>query len=235
MSEKDVRLDWRSRHDPRSRSYGVAAALPASPVVPTRSYWPPGIVLDQGAEGACVGHAWAGELAASPFRVAGIDNQFAYRLYKKAQTLDPWEGEEYSGTSVLAGAKACQQAGLIGEYRWAFSLDDLKAAVLTMGPAVIGIPWYSSMYNTRPSGLVDVGGKIVGGHAILIVGYDPAKRLWRESWTKTFPVWTVRNSWGADYGVRGDAYILESDLAVLLADTGEACVPMRRALKGATS
>lgn len=225
MSAADPRLDWRPRHDERSLAFPAAAVTPK--VIPDRRQWSPAQVLDQGREGACVGFAWSAELGASPIRIQ-INDVFARDLYKRAQQLDPWPGEEYEGTSILAGAKACAEKGLIGEYRWAFSVEELRDAVLGLGPAVIGIPWYSGMYRTRPSGLLDVTGKVVGGHAILVRGYHPRMRIKGEGWFARHPVFVVRNSWGAGYGRGGDAYVLESDMAALLANFGEACIPVVR-------
>jgi hypothetical protein len=224
----DPRLDWRPFHDPRSKAFPVRDALwPFGD--PRERMWSPGpAVLDQGREGACVGFAWAAELAASPFRTPGIDDAFAHDLYQEAQVRDEWPGEDYEGTSVLAGAKAAQARGYIGGYRWAFSIDELRDAVINLGPAVIGIPWRDGMYDTRPSGLLDVTGRIVGGHAILVRGYHPRMRIRGEGWFRRHDVFVLRNSWGEGYGKHGDAYVRTEDLAALLANEGEACIPLSR-------
>ncbi len=226
MSDFDPRLTWRSRHDERSRMYAVPPLRAEQ--LPDRRHWRPGPVLDQGSEGACTGFAVAGELAASPHRVRGVDMELARRLYHRARQIDEWPGENYEGSSVLAAVKAAAELGYISEYRWAFSIDDLRAAVLGLGPAVIGIPWYASMYTPRRSGLLDISGPIVGGHAILVTGYHPRRRLWGEGWRDRHVVFRLRNSWGPGYGRRGDCYIRDTDLAALLADQGEACVPLIR-------
>lgn len=227
MNHLDPRLDWRSFHDERSRAYPVRTLVGDAPPVIKR-LWTGGPVLDQGSEGACVGFAWAGELAASPVRVARVSDAFALDLYRQAQTLDEWEGEAYSGTSVLAGAKASAARGYIGQYRWSFSIEDLRDAVIHLGPAVIGIPWYDGMYDPRPSGLLNVSGPVVGGHAILVRGYHPGIRLKGEGWFTRHEVFVLRNSWGSDYGRGGDAYVTAADLATLLATQGEACIPLDR-------
>jgi hypothetical protein len=220
-------FDWKSRHDIRSLNYAVSDVVPIRPDI-RKKMWGTGDVLDQGAEGACVGFGWSGELAAAPVRIPQIDNRFALGMYQRAKTLDEWPGEDYEGTSVLAGAKACQQLKLIGEYRWSFSIEDLRDALIHIGPVVIGIPWMDGMYQTRPSGLVDVSGRVVGGHCILLTGYNPKMRISGEGFFKRWEVARWRNSWGTSYGKKGDGWIQMEDLERLLQNSGEACVPMQR-------
>ena len=143
-------------------------------------------------------------------------DQYAFNLYRYCQTVDEWPGEAYSGTSVLAGAKVLQARGYLKEYRWAFGLDDLVLAVGYRGPAVLGIPWYESMYSA-PNGRVAVSGRQVGGHCILARGVNV-----REQWV------LLRNSWGTRWGVGGDARISFDDLDRLLKEGGEACIPSFR-------
>ena len=156
----------------------------------------------------------------------GIDHATAVQLYYAAQGLDDEPGGEYpgasphyEGTSVLAGAKATQNAGYITEYRWAFGLDDLILALGHAGPAVIGLDWYNDMFDPDADGLLHVTGGIAGGHAILANGVSVRKRLVR-----------LHNSWSSSWGVNGEAYIGFDDLAGLLKAGGEACVPMGRKL-----
>jgi hypothetical protein len=220
-------LDWKSSHDPRSRAFPIRALL-GSHVEPRRRKWKPGTILDQGSEGACVGFGWTGELLASPRRsetrvTAASGNLFALDLYHRAQVLDEWPGEAYSGTSVLAGAKALMEKGLIESYRWCFGIDDVRAAIITEGPVVIGIPWYESMYETEMNGEVVVDGDQVGGHCILVTGYDPSHPDFEGR-----EMYRWRNSWGSAYGINGSGWIDAGDLRDLLADAGEACVPLGR-------
>lgn len=216
---EDPRLDRLLDFDPRSRNYPVATLLGDAP---PRSYtWAvpggAGQVLDQGREGACVGFAWAAERAARPVARPTTDAD-ALEVYRHAQTLDPWPGEApaYHGTSVLAGAQAAQAKGWLRSYRWAFGLDDVLRTVGRLGPVVLGIPWYSSMYDA-PGGKITVSGTVVGGHAILARGVS----VKRETVL-------LRNSWGPRYGRDGDAEITWADLDRLLRQGGEACVPILR-------
>jgi hypothetical protein len=226
----DPRLDWNPRHDPASLQFPIRAALGTVEDKPRA--WDLGEVLDQGQEGACVGFGWTADLLASPrpdkYATAAVGNRFARNVYFDAQRIDEWEGENYEGTSVLAGAKVIAAKGYMSEYRWAFSIEDVRDAVIAEGPVVIGIPWYSNMYGTRPSGLLDIGGQLVGGHCILVSGYHPSMRIRGEGWNERHRVFRLRNSWGPDWGVNGNGFIKYDDLAALLREWGEACVPVGR-------
>jgi hypothetical protein len=222
-------FDWVSRHDPESRRYKIKPLLASRKIEKKPVFWQEGVVLDQGSEGACVGFAWMGELLAEPESPKsqpsfGYANSLAISFYNEAKTVDEWPGESYEGTSVLAGAKVMKKAGFIGEYRWCFSIDEVRDAVISEGPVVIGIPWFGGMYDTLDNGLVKLAGQPTGGHAILITGYHPRMRFG----SVTHEVFRWRNSWGTDYGVEGSGWIKYKDLAKLLADNGEACVPMQR-------
>lgn len=214
----DPRLDRVQQFDERSRNYPVMATIDTNR---PRSYtWRGGPVTDQGREGACVGHGWTGEITARPVPITvPTPDSYAFQLYKRCQQIDQWPGEAYSGTSVIAGAQELTARGLLKEYRWAFSLDELILAVGYRGPAVLGIPWYDSMYRAD-GGVVRVSGRQVGGHCILARGVS----------VKTQTV-LLRNSWGPRWGNGGDARISFADLDRLLNEGGEACIPTFRLKK----
>jgi hypothetical protein len=225
-------LDWVPRYDERSRDHRVRSFLREYPNVPdTARTWRPGFVLDQGREGACVGFGWTGELIGSPspdpYVLATGATTYARSVYREAQQIDEWEGENYEGTSVLAGAKVVQRTGLIGGYKWAFTIEEVRDAIITMGPVVIGVNWYSDMYDTDKHGVVKIGGDLVGGHCLFVYEYHPRKRL-PGDWFGRHRVFRWRNSWGLHYGIGGSGYIHYDDLARLLREGGEACVPVDR-------
>jgi hypothetical protein len=203
--------------DERSRNYPVRALLGAPR--PARSFtWTCPVNLDQGNVGACVGFSWAAELAAKPKPVAGIGNEIGTALYRRAQQLDQWPGEAYSGSSVIAGAKAVTERGHLAEYRWAFGPADALEAIAYRGPVVIGINWYEGM--NRPdstSGRIQPTGRIVGGHAVLV----NAVSIKRQDVT-------LHNSWSRGWGFRGTARLAWADFERLLNEDGECCVPVRR-------
>lgn len=223
-------LDWKPNHDDRNRLYPVTRALRA---VKTRRerVWAHHVVTNQGTEGACVGHAWAGEAFADPVpvdlkrvraNVPDTANELAHFIYGMARHLDPWPGEEYDGTSTLAGAKAVQNLKLLREYRWAFTIEQVLDAIAQKGPVVLGMNWYQGMYEA-PNGVLRRAGRLAGGHAILAVGYYPQSP--RIPGAETV---LLKNSWGTGWGDNGVAEILVDDLTGLLAEDGEACVPVSR-------
>lgn len=186
---------------------------------PLRSYtWGVPVRLDQGNEGACVGFAWTHELAARPKTHGLVTNDLARSVYHEAQLLDEWaDTPPQEGTSVLAGAKRMMQRKYLGEYRWCFSLKDLQLTVGYLGPVVLGIWWWEGMMEPDAVGGVHRAGAKVGGHAILCNGYSLTKKRFK-----------LTNSWGAGWGIGGECYVNEEDMALLLSDEGEACVPTVR-------
>lgn len=222
------KLDWKSRHDERSLQYDIRSII-KSDIKPVKKMWEEGIVLDQGSEGACVGFGWMGEFLSQPVAPNPQPGKFATQryandVYQTAKKIDEFPGENYDGTSVLAGAKVMRSRGFIKSYRWAFSIEDVRDALIQEGPVVIGVPWKEGMYETGANGVVKVTGKSVGGHCLVLTGYDPAMKIG----SRTYEVYRWRNSWGASYGINGSGYIKANDLAKLLKGVGEACVPIGR-------
>ena len=171
-----------------------------------------------------------------------MDAEGARAIYHRARFLDPWPGEDYEGTSVLAGVKAVKEMSgtrglpLISEYRWAFGAEDAVRVIGRRGPLVLGINWYNDMFDSDEYGYLHPTGGVAGGHAILANGVrciwknplDP-DRTWNnldqdKSWVR------LHNSWGKDWGTGGDARITVKDLGFLLEDNGEACIPLRRSV-----
>lgn len=238
----DPRLDRVVQFDERSREYPIRELLvgdaEAAPM-PTSKAWGCRLWNDQGREGACVGFAWSHELVAEPVPISAGPH-VATRIYKRAQFLDPWPGEDYSGTSVLAGAKAVQELRsmkkqIMPEYRWAFGVDDLMLSTSKFGPAVIGVNWYEGMFRPDEKGFIRVSGRVMGGHAILVrgigikhvAGTAVADRT-AATIDRDASYFIMRNSWGKDWGRNGDCFISVNDMSRLLNERGEACIPVLR-------
>jgi hypothetical protein len=247
----DPRLGRLPLFDPASRNYQIRELLAATDLRATHGkYWLPGPTLDQGREGQCVSESTHDARNGSPIRTKPVVTAFSARhdFYHECQHKDPWPGCElgpacpiepspttYGGTAVLTAAQLGKERGWWREYRWLGAgsgrlEDDLIETLATVGGIVFGIPWRDSMYETSPSGLVDVSGKTVGGHAIHGWEWAPTQRM-PAHWSGTRPGVWWHNSWGPSYGVSrrgytGCGFILLDDLLGLLADDGEGMVPI---------
>jgi hypothetical protein len=241
----DHRLDRLVQFDERSRGYPILPIDEALRPKPRSYTWRLGrdgnYVLDQGREGACVGYAVTHELLARPaeVRFGGYSpaQKFARLLYWDAQRIDPWPGGAYpgaypfyEGTSVLAGVKVAQKLGYFDSYRWSFGIQDLVYGLGHNGPAILGVAWYSSMYQPDGNHFIRPTGSLVGGHAILARGVKLVWKThkftwWARTWDdidldKSYVI--MRNSWGPLYGNKGDCNITLTDLDALLRQDGEA-------------
>lgn len=214
----DRRLDRVPEFDERSRNFPIRTLVASkSP----RSYtWGISKILDQGSEGACVGFGWTHELIAKPKPHPSLGDDYARFIYRSAQKIDEWAGEDYEGTSVLAGAKVIKDLGYMPEYRWAFSMDDGLKAIGHVGPAVLGLNWYEGMFNTDEQGFLHPSGGIAGGHCVTATGVS-----FRHKYV------TGPNSWGANWGNKGMWKLSFDDLARLLNERGDFCIPVVRKLK----
>lgn len=205
-------------HDPRNADYPVApliaAARPPSEI-PTRRTWELGPVTNQAPEGACIGFGWTTALIAGPIGETNVGrkvaNRYGFNHYHRAKCLTGDLSNLASGTTMRNGATVALERGLVTEYRWAASIDEVRDAVLTIGPVVVVVGWYSDMWQTDKNGLVrstrDIN-KYVGGHCLTLVAYDPAKKIGKHP---PQPMFMWRNSWGKHYGARVKKHSLRRD------------------------
>ncbi len=134
-------------------------------------------------------------------------------IYKEAQKLDEWPGENYDGTSVRGAVKYLQKVGKVKNYYWAYDLNTLVNTVLTLGPVVVGTNWYTGMFYPDKNGIIKLFGGLAGGHAYVLNGVDTTKKMFR-----------IKNSWGRLWGQKGHAYISFRDMERLIKEQGEICL-----------
>lgn len=204
--------------DSRDSGFPMRAAITEeTPKFPYR-YYRTGPILDQGNDPHCVGYSWRQWLTSELIRTTtGPDGR---TIYRRAQQIDEWPGENYDGTSVRAGVKMLQELGHIQEYRWASSVSDIIDWILgDKGTIVLGTWWYSGMNTPDSSGFIHPTGSVVGGHAYLLVGWNRSRNVGR-----------IVNSWGSDWGQDGRAWIHGDDLSALLENEGEACAATERVI-----
>lgn len=247
----DPRLGRIPRYDERSRAYQVRPLLEQVKAAGRRrlSSRPAPVTFDQsgppcpgpGGDSGCVGFSFGTGLNSSPNRHdppwSPGDCCVHYRL---AQREDEWEGD--AGTSLLALARIAHRVNLIGGYRWIGAGsqtpgEDLVETLDYVGGVWLGVPWYFSMFEPRPSGLlvVDPSSGLAGYHAIWTLGHRLAAIagegrakvdhvVWQQTWG---PAWGTR--W---YGVGGHAFVRTADVVDKLLPSavfGEGCVPLEHA------
>lgn len=76
------------------------------------------------------------------------------------------------------------------------ALNDLKALIQSGNTFVGGIMCYSNFFNDTKGTIPLPTGTIIGGHAVLFVGYDDTKRVFK-----------FKNSWGKNWGDKGYGYL----------------------------
>lgn len=89
----------------------------------------------------------------------------------------------------------------IKSYERIITLDDMTAALAMGKPFVFGFSVYESFESDIVAGtgmmpMPNPSERLLGGHAVLAVGYDKTKRLFK-----------VRNSWGTTWGDAGYFYM----------------------------
>lgn len=204
--------------DSRDARFPLSALIRKAPERPAPSYryWTGGPILDQGQTSSCVGHGWRAFLNVSPIREKGGPDAMA--IYHGAQQNDEFPGENYDGTSVRGGAKFLQGLGYLDSYHWATSMQDIEDFVLRLGSVVIGINWYTSMFDPDKSGLVKISGNVEGGHCVLVMGHN-----------KNYGLYEFQNSWGKSWGHAGRGYLRSDDLQRLIfQENGEACAAIEK-------
>jgi len=75
-------------------------------------------------------------------------------------------------------------------------INALKANFDAGLPIICGITCYSNIWSAVNGVIPKSNGQIIGGHAILLVGYDDSKQLFK-----------FKNSWGTGWGDKGYGYL----------------------------
>jgi hypothetical protein len=219
--------------DERNKLYGIRRLLPETAAVTANlqnvsRFWQAGsFALDQGDTGHCGGFALANEAQSSPFRVTGVNNDYAHHAYyyAKDHKFDPWGRED--GTSTQAIMRVGTSIGVWRGYAWSFSLADLRLS-LEVGPTLCGTVWRTDMFTPNRDGVILPTGFDEGGHLWLLDGWYANFR--GRSGRSYGPCGRLINSWGAGWGVNRRAVVPADGLADLVFGTdGEAGVPVNRA------
>lgn len=206
-----IKFGRRFAPDARDQKFLLRAAAPFQ-IIPPRKTWRIWWKGDQEDTPMCIGYSWHALLRALPTLQRDPSPEIIYAL---AQRHDEWPGEDYAGSSVRGGAKALQAAGKIASYGWAVNVYEAIQWVGARGPVVLGTRWHTGMMVPDKNGFIVPKGRVVGGHAYLMIGYDEKKERA-----------LIQNSWGTDWGMNGRAWISYEHLDRLIIEDGEACSPI---------
>lgn len=78
-------------------------------------------------------------------------------------------------------------------------LDSIKQRINKKLPMIFGFTCFSSLNSVKSDGIIPfptAGEKVLGGHAVALVGYDDDQKLFK-----------IRNSWGTSWGENGYGYL----------------------------
>lgn len=212
-------------HVPKVTSFGsfkLGAALPSK--VDLRSKCPP--IYDQGQLGSCVANALCATFGFDDPKFNGSRLFLYFNCRAIDGNIDDDSGTTIStGIQAMAKyglcsercwpynidkftkkpSKSCYSEGLkhkIVTYQHvAQNKDSIKSCLASGFPIALGIMVYPGLESdvAAQTGYVPMpseGDQLLGGHAILCVGYDDSKQ-----------VWIMRNSWGTGWGDKGYFYL----------------------------
>lgn len=205
--------------DPRDRDFDLLRLGLAMPVLPESVDHSQacGPVLDQGETGSCVGQACASLLYWKFGKE--FSPRWVWMGAKERDSWMPSVCFEYAGTTIRDAFKFMQKYGACESFLWPMDAllphPELEQTItenaaehrigefwkirsvtaqkrhLVEAPFVVGVPVYENWEDIGPDGIVpEPDGGLLGGHALLMVGYDPICRL-------------AKNSWSEEHGDRG--------------------------------
>lgn len=200
MDNSQLGLGRRFAPDHRDENYPMRALLPKTvDALPLSKTWDfRGAILDQGATGACTAFAAAHFIRSAPMRHKTDIRPFD--LYREGVLLDEFPDNDVEatrpdeqmqfGSSGRAMVKALEARGLIKEYRWGWSVDEISAWILTRGPVLVGTNWYEGMFNPTSEGFVKIAANdtVAGGHEYLVRAANRSKAIalvvnsWSARW-----------------------------------------------------
>ena len=196
------------------------ATVPLPDHVDLRTACPP--VVDQGQLGSCTANALAGAMGYLHAGAAAFSRLFIYYNERAIEgTIKSDAGAMIrDGIKTLAAAGVCQEtvwpyniakfknkpvaaafkvalADRITGYQRLNTLDDMLQCLAAGRPFVFGFTVYTAFESAAvaQTGVLNMpahGEKVLGGHAVMAVGYDQAARRF-----------IVRNSWGTGWGQAG--------------------------------
>lgn len=171
-----------------------------------------GNVLDQKATSECVAFSGTSQKLWAENKQHGHFYNFDPDwLYKQCKAID---GSPHAdGTFIRIALQVMQTTGhlahagntltqdcyfKIDNYVRLTTLQDIKEALATLGPVWFGIQVDNGIFSPTNGVVAEPTGQTVGGHAMLIVGYDDTKVCLGST-----GAFKIKNSWGSSYAEGG--------------------------------
>ncbi len=146
---------------------------------------------------------WYPDDAAKYLQTTGIPDEACMPYTSGSTGNDASCGQKCSD----ADARSMKIAGYSQPTSYGGSPEAVKEA-LKKGPLATTLTVYADFVTYGGGVYKHVGGAYLGGHAVSLVGYDDAKGAW-----------LIRNSWGAEWGDGGFAWMSYDDTSGIASDT----------------
>jgi len=221
--------------DHRDIMLGRMSAAPPPLIADLGPWMPP--TMNQGPIGSCTAHGVSG---AARFHIIKRGTTYDFPMSRLQLYYDSRKSENSvrsdSGAQIRDVIKVLSQRGVGHEDLWPYDTEkwsqeppaelyddaaqykaltyrrvnvdtnSIKLAIASGSPVIVGISVYESFESgiVERTGVVPMpehGDKLVGGHCMLAFGYGQKPGYF-----------TVRNSWGEDWGVNGNCYIPDAYL-----------------------
>jgi len=129
-------------------------------------------------------------------------NQDGHNYYYLAKELEGDPGGE-DGAYMRSAAKALLSLKQIEAYAFATTIEQIKYWLIHKGCLMIGTAWMSGMMKPDSNNIIHATGTMEGYHASLA-------KAWRID-----NMIGIKNSWGDDWGLHGEAWISVDDFEKL--------------------
>ena len=172
----------------------------------SRTWLYPRAALNQGTTPHCVGFSMASFGNCEPTFDTYVDAD-GHQFYAECKRVDGMPTQD--GSTIRAAAKVLKARGRIPSYAFAATVDEIKWWILNRSPVIVGTVWTEGMLRPDTSYVIRATGKVLGGHAYLLLGYDGTH-------------FRGLNSWGRWWGNDGQFKIPEADFKAIFAQGGEA-------------
>lgn len=163
----------------------------------------PGPVLDQGQQGACVGHGVRAFINGEPVFTDPAAGDDAFKIYRWCQANDGYDFK--SGTTIEAGGKYLLKAGYVTKLGYTKSMDDFYNYLANVSGIVAGMDWFEGMARPDRNGYIRPTGKRTGGHCV-----------WLNEILANLDI-GGQNSWNERWGQNGFFKMSQADLRFLMA------------------